>query len=129
MYLVDTNVISERTKKEPHPKVVAWLDAQREIAVCTVTLMELQYGISLRNSNRLNSWFSLFLDRVKEIPVTREVALLAGESLARAAKKGVTLSIQDMLIAATAMQSGRVLVTRNTRDFETCPVMIFNPFK
>ncbi len=33
-----------------------------------------------------------------------------------------------MLIAATAIVSGRTLATRNTRDFERCGVAIFDPF-
>lgn len=28
MILLDTNVVSEATKPEPHPAVIGWLDAQ-----------------------------------------------------------------------------------------------------
>ena len=41
---------------------------------------------------------------------------------------GQRVAQADVLIAATALIDGLVLVTPKTRDFERCGVALFNPF-
>ncbi len=70
-YLVDANVLSERTKPEPAAAVVAWLGRyERRLAVNPVILAELEYGILLlpagRRRTRLEEWFAA---GVKTLPV------------------------------------------------------------
>ncbi len=47
MFLLDTNVISEAIKPEPHPSVRDWLDAQaaETLFLSSVTIAELLFGI------------------------------------------------------------------------------------
>jgi predicted nucleic acid-binding protein len=47
-YLLDTNVISEFTKRDPNPGVYAWLDQndERQMAVSVISLGEIQKGIA-----------------------------------------------------------------------------------
>ena len=42
---------------------------------------------------------------------------------------GRPLSMADGLIAATALEQGLVLVTRNVRDYQDLAVTIFNPWE
>mgnify|MGYP006215531057 CR=1 FL=1 len=46
MYLLDTNVVSEAMKSEPHPAVRAWLNDQttETLYLSSVTLAELLFG-------------------------------------------------------------------------------------
>ncbi|WP_346732583.1 PIN domain-containing protein [Bradyrhizobium sp. 186] len=47
MVLLDTNVVSEAMKPEPHPSVRDWLDAQaaETLFFSSVTIAELLFGI------------------------------------------------------------------------------------
>jgi predicted nucleic acid-binding protein len=42
--------------------------------------------------------------------------------------RGIVRSQADSLIAATAYIHGKVLVTRNVKDFTECNIEILNPF-
>jgi predicted nucleic acid-binding protein len=50
--------------------------------------------------------------------------LLAGQSKL----SGKPLKVEDGLIAATALEHGLTLVTRNVRDFEGLGVTVVNPW-
>jgi tRNA(fMet)-specific endonuclease VapC len=50
---------------------------------------------------------------VEVLPWTAEVATVYGELRAACARRGVTLSALDMMIAAQAVAQGAVLVTRD----------------
>ena len=48
MLVVDTNVISELMKVEPHPQVIAWFDSQTTGSVWTtcVSVFEIRFGLN-----------------------------------------------------------------------------------
>lgn len=131
-YLVDTNVVSELARAAPNRGVVDWLGTQRAIALSAIAIEELTNGIARARPSerkRLGPWFEALLAIPAEIlAVDERVARAAGELRAARERAGRTVAQADMLIAATALISGRTLVTRNTRDFEGCGVAIFDPF-
>ena len=47
-YLLDTDVVSQYTKKPPHPRVDAWMQRtdDREMYISDITYAELWYGVS-----------------------------------------------------------------------------------
>ncbi|NOU34154.1 MAG: PIN domain-containing protein [Polyangiaceae bacterium] len=45
MYLVDTNVLSELPKKSPDPAVLAWFASLATIAMSSISLEELTFGV------------------------------------------------------------------------------------
>ena len=47
----------------------------------------------------------------------------------QAKRKGFTISTADGLIAATALEHDLTLVTRNTKDFASLGVKLFNPWE
>jgi len=63
------------------------------------------------------------------LPVTAEVARVAGELRGAFKARGVARTQADMLIAATARVNQMKLVTRNERDFAGCGITVVNPFK
>ena len=68
-YLVDANVLSEPTRPEPNPAVVAWLRRhEREIAVDPIILGEVRFGILLlskgKRRTRLEQWFDTGVGRL-----------------------------------------------------------------
>jgi len=131
-YLLDTNVVSELARPRPNANVLRWFETQREIVLSVVSIEELSYGIARAkpaDQRRLIPWFEGLLALPAEIvPVDAKIARASGELRAARERTGRTIAQADMLIAATALISGRTLVTRNTRDFEACGVAILDPF-
>jgi predicted nucleic acid-binding protein len=54
MIVLDTNVVSEAMKPEPHPSVRAWLNDQaaETLYLSSVTLAELLFGIACSSSRQ-----------------------------------------------------------------------------
>ncbi|MBT8421301.1 MAG: type II toxin-antitoxin system VapC family toxin [Gammaproteobacteria bacterium] len=136
-YLLDTCVLSELVKPVPNPEVLAWVDsrAENDLFVAAMTLAELQRGVarlpSSRRKNELSAWLENlqagFGERV--LPFTGESAACWGEMCARADAAGKTIAAFDSIIAATALEHGLALVTRNVRDFSAASLMLVNPWE
>jgi predicted nucleic acid-binding protein len=136
-FLLDTNVISELIKPKPEPKVAAWIDATDEnlLFLSVLTLGEIRKGVVLlpRGARRtaLDAWLSnelplRFSDRI--LGVDLEIADRWGHLSGATGAKGVQVSVIDGLLAATAIQHGLTLVTRDTRDVAATGVAVFNPW-
>lgn len=132
-YLLDTNVVSEIRRSRPHPGVAAWFESVPADAMLlsALTVGEIQQGV-LRLARRdepqarvLQDW----LDRLvatygsRILPVTEQVARRWG-----AMNVTRTLPVVDSLIAATAVEHGATLVTRNTRDLQGADVPLVDPW-
>lgn len=137
-YLLDTNVPSELMRKTASERVVNWLQRHEQDAfLSTVTLGEIRNGIALTNDDRkrdiLDLWlrgriYPTFANRI--LPVTAPIAERWGELQAQRQRAGVILGVPDGLIAATAIEHGLTLVTRNVRDFQNLGLpAIVNPWE
>src|SRR5260370_967257 len=115
VYLLDTNIASDVIKGNParvRERLVSL--PMRSVTVSAVTQGELIYGLAKRgNPAALSALIHEFLIRVEVLPWTAEVATVYGELRAACARRGVTLSPLDMMIAAQAVAQGAVLVTRD----------------
>lgn len=132
-FLVDANVLSEATKPEPDPKVLAWLARhEREIAIDPVILGEIRFGIFLlpmgKRRARLERWFEDGVERIYCLPWEAATGLRWARLLAELRARGQAMPIKDSLIAATALVHGLPVVTLNRRDFEKAGVEIIDPF-
>lgn len=137
-YLLDTNVPSQLMRKTASERVVNWLQRHEQDAfLSTVTLGEIRNGIALTNDDRkrdiLDLWlrgriYPTFANRI--LPVTAPIAERWGEVQAQRQRAGVILGVPDGLIAATAIEHGLTLVTRNVRDFQNLGLpAIVNPWE
>ena len=132
-YLVDANVLSEPTRPDPRPAVVAWLRRhERAIAVDPVILGEIRFGILLlprgKRRTRLERWFDDGVRRLRCIPWEAETGLRWAELLARLRASGRAMPVKDSLIAATALGHRLAVVTRNVSDFEKAGCDVVNSF-
>jgi predicted nucleic acid-binding protein len=131
-FLVDANVLSEATRPEPDPRVLAWLARhEREIAVDPFILGEIRFGILLLPSGkrraRLERWFRDGVERVHCLAWEAATGLRWARLLAELRAAGRSMPIKDSLIAATALAHGLAVATRNRRDFAAAGVEIVDP--
>jgi hypothetical protein len=137
-WLLDTNILSEIRRLKPEPKVLAFVSAHAldELYVSAVTLAELRFGIELlsEGSNRreeLNEWLTntirpMFDQRV--LPVTEDIMFRWRVLLEEGRKSGHTYSQPDLIIAATALEHGLTMVTRDRSGYERAGVPLVNPW-
>ncbi|WOP14004.1 type II toxin-antitoxin system VapC family toxin [Ottowia sp. SB7-C50] len=133
MYLIDTNVVSELMRCDPHPAVSAWVNALPEpsapFALSVVTVHEILYGLTRRPKPTALSRFNSMAATNVVLDVTEAIARRAGEIRGFLAARGQVRTQADMLIAATAQAHALTLVTRNVRDFDGCGIAVLNPFE
>ena len=132
-FLVDANVLSEATKPEPDPRVLAWLARhEREIAVDPIILGEIRFGIFLlppgKRRARLERWFEEGVERIHCLAWEAATGLRWAQLLAALRASGRSMPIKDSLIAATALIHGLPVATLNRRDFEKAGVEIIDPW-
>jgi predicted nucleic acid-binding protein len=133
MFLVDTVVISELRKSNADPKVVAWMGEQRtsDIFLSVVTIGELRRGIALREgkdpefARTLAGW----LDRILALYESR-ILPFDLESARRWGALSASLGNRspDLQLAATALEHGLTVATRNVGHFTPAGVAVFDPF-
>ena len=134
-YLIDTNIISELRRKEANPGVVDWFAVRpaNTLYLSVLSLGEIRKGIeALPNSKRklaLRDWLEVdlpafFTGRI--LPIDEAVVDRWGLLLARIKRTAPAI---DSLIAATALQHGLTLVTRNESDFKFPEVDVINPWR
>ena len=137
MFLLDTNVVSELRKVgsgKVDSQVEKWATSTpgTQTFISTITIFEIERGVLLmerRDSQQgqvLRQWLNNhvlthYSDRI--IPISTRIAQ-------RCAALHVPAPMADYgaLIAATALEHGLIVVTRNIGDFERTGVKLLNPW-
>lgn len=135
-YLLDTCVVSELSRPRPDPGVVAWMSEADVVSLhlSVITIGELRHGTLRLPVGKRRSSLSGWCEKLRQsfsgrvLPVDEPVALRWAEIAARAEQAGRPGSFADGLIAATALERGLTLVTRNVTDFEPFGVSRLNPW-
>ena len=136
-YLLDTCTLS-MLRKQVTPNIRRWFESKNQdlFFISCVTLAELWDGIERLSPSRkkrdLEDWFhgdvmTRFKDRT--LPIDNLIALEWGSLSATLQKKGVTIGVQDLYIAATAKSKGLAIITVNVKDFKNLDIPIINPWE
>jgi predicted nucleic acid-binding protein len=137
-WLLDTNVLSELRRPKPEPKVVTFVASQPLdlLYVSSVTFAEIRFGIErVTDATRraeLNDWLAhkvrpMFEQRV--LGVSEDIMFKWRLLVEDGRTSGHTFSQPDLIIAATALQHGLTVVSRDTRDYERARVPVINPWR
>jgi predicted nucleic acid-binding protein len=137
MFVLDTNVISEYRKilaGKADQNVARWSAqvAAETLYLSAISILELEMGVLLLErkdapqSAILRHWLEqavvpAFQGRI--LPVDTKVALVCARLHVPDFR-----AERDALIAATALASGMIVVTRNTSDFQAMGVTLLNPW-
>jgi hypothetical protein len=136
-WLLDTNVISELRRPRPNARVRSFIASQRldDLFISSVTFAEIRFGIEavgdpVRRAE-LTDWLGhkvrpMFDQRVLE--VSEDVMFKWRLLVEEGRKVGHTFSQPDLIIAATALQHGLTVVTRDTGDYAIAKVALVNPW-
>ncbi len=134
-FLLDTNILSELRKgARCNPNVSKWAAKECGQAhyISVLSLGEIRKGIELlRKKSPADCMpFEIWIQKLQSdyanctIAITAEISERWGELSSRR-----TLPVIDSLIAATALEFGLTLATRNTKDFDGLGITIVNPFQ
>jgi len=131
-YLLDTNVVSELRKPNPHGGVRSWIESvdARQLFVSAVTCGEIQLGIEkarVNNPNKaaaIENWLNTLIDDSNILPLDENCF----RQWARLMHNRSDSLIIDAMIAATALVNDLKVVTRNVADFDALGVETLNPW-
>jgi predicted nucleic acid-binding protein len=123
-YLVDSNVVIDHLAAVPEASQFLDRFAQDGIVMSIVTYMEAFQGVvRSEHLEEASEKFHVFADKVLILPFSFAVAERCArlrETL-RSQNKRVKSRALDLIIAATALEYGLTLVTKNTDDFNDIP--------
>ncbi|AWL96355.1 MULTISPECIES: type II toxin-antitoxin system VapC family toxin [Bradyrhizobium] len=134
MFLLDTVTLSELRRTRRNPSVVAWMERQRtaDLFLSVVSIGEIERGIERQRAadpsfaDALATWLDrvLALYGTQVLPFDLQTARRWGALSAALGNDSA-----DLMIAATALEHGLTVVTRNVSDFEPTGVRVVNPFE
>ena len=136
-WLLDTNIISELMRPNPDPNVVAWLTAHQhdESYLSVITIGEIRYGIDRLPPSKRRTTFSNWLQRdvlerydKRILPIDETTMRHWSQLKVQLEQDGRPMQVMDSLLAATALQHGLTLVTRNIPDFQYTTLPLLNPW-
>lgn len=100
------------------------LEDDDDVAIAAVTAAELLVGVELASANRHAARLAFVEDVLATIPVEDYdlgVARAHARLLAHVRRTGKTRGAHDLIIAATALATGRTVVTADLPGFEQLP--------
>ena len=139
-FILDTNIISEFISKNPNQNVIDYINSidEEKIYISVITIGEIRFGIERldkkyqdKKIERLIDWLendliNRFSNRILDIDTS--IMIKWGQISSQAQTIGKILPIMDSLIASTCLVKDKILITRNTKDFEQLGIKIINPF-
>jgi len=133
MFLLDTNVcISWMRGGNPgfESRAISRLQAGEGAVLCSIVRAELLFGAfrsrwKTQNLERTNTFLAGFRSLPFDDGAAYRHALIRAELTA----KGQLIGPNDLLIAATALAHGAILVTHNTAEFSRVPGLLLEDWE
>ncbi|CAI1120801.1 type II toxin-antitoxin system VapC family toxin [Serratia quinivorans] len=138
MIILDTNVISETLRPNPHYNVLTWLNEKDndDLYLSAVVLAELFSGVACMPDGKRKREFRFKLAEAVQIrfdeqtlPFDTLCAMQYAELMGKNQRQGRLMSMADTQLAATCLHYGAALATRNTKDFIHCGIELIDPWQ
>ena len=138
MYLLDTNVLSELRKApvQMDTRVKAWTDAQdvETLYISVVSVLEIRRGIHKLEQRGDSAQAKIFSTWLERYVLPAYTGRILNVDPAVALRTAVLLwpnptDYRDALIAGTALVHDAVIVTRNSKHFESSGAKLLNPWE
>ena len=124
-YLLDTDVTIDLLRGSPRLDRRKFIAAEGLIAVSTITVMELEFGIERSTRPDVNRAEVVgLLSRLVILPFGQLAAEHAGRIRAHLTAKGLTIGPFDTLLAGHARSAALTMVTHNTGEFSRVPGLL-----
>lgn len=136
--MLDTNVISELMRPEPHPVVFSWVAAQPRALLYTTSInrAEVLYGIAALAAGRRRdalaaaAWVIFNDDLAGHVlPFESGAAVHYAGIVAARRLAGNPIEGFDALIASTALAANAIVATRDVSGFADCGLSVINPWE
>jgi tRNA(fMet)-specific endonuclease VapC len=122
--ILDTDILSEVLKRKD-PQVAAhaqrYLSLHSRLAFSAMSVYEILRGLQATYATRQRADFLRIAGTSEVLPVSSTVLERAADLWAEGRRGGHPHDDADLIIAATALEAGRVLVTGNTPHFQWIP--------
>lgn len=121
-YMLDTNILIYTIKNRPAEVRRAFEAHNGQMAISTVTYMELIYGAEKSAQPERNlADIEGLAARLVVLDYDRQAAEHTGQIRAELAKQGLMIGPYDQMIAAHARSAGLITVTNNVAEFVRVP--------
>jgi tRNA(fMet)-specific endonuclease VapC len=124
-HILDTDICIYLIKKKPQ-QVIKKISGfyPGNIGISSITLAELQYGVSNSQHQERNLLaLQNFLLPLEILPFDDRAAIIYGDIRTFLEKKGTPIGSLDLMIAAHTKSLGLTLVTNNTKEFSRIPTL------
>jgi predicted nucleic acid-binding protein len=133
MFLIDTVTLSELRRRERDAKVVKWFERQRaaDLFLSVISIGEIERGIARQRADdpAFAGALAAWLDRILTLYGERVVPFdLQSARRWGALSAALGNDSADLMIAATALEHGLTVVSRNVSDFVPSGAMVIDPF-
>ena len=121
-YLLDTGVLIRHLRgSRDAVRLVRTLGQAERLAVATATRLEVRAGLLPKERYKTQKLLSRFIT----YDLDADIADRAGDYVRQCRAKGITLSVPDAIIAATAARHRLTLVTFNPKHFPVPGLSLF----
>ena len=122
-FLLDTSVIIDvlNNKRERPALLLDLVKSGHLLACCPINITEVYAGRRPKEQAATEGFFA----SLQHIPIAPAAARLAGELKRDYARKGTTLNLGDVIIAAVAIHNHLPLLTDNTKDFPMAALSLY----
>ncbi|MEI6728231.1 MAG: type II toxin-antitoxin system VapC family toxin [bacterium] len=137
MYLLDTNIISKATRKDPESIEIInnlrnkWMIHNQHLDLFTsvIVIQEIEFGIlqaQLKHGKDYKKDYftnqnAFISDKISVLDYTNEMAKRFAKIKSKLNSSGKNVGDADLMIAAAAIETNLVLITNNTKHFEVIP--------